>query len=158
MSMNGTVEYLIIGLEAKKPLHTVASVFAEAGRGLVGDRYYLGVGAFNAKQFDQSVREVSLIMSESIGLCNERLGTELHPIDFRRNVVTKGIDLAGLRGKRFRIGEAVFRAVRTAPPCRYLSRLTGEDMMKGLKNIGGIRAVIEKSGKISVGDTIHVLD
>jgi hypothetical protein len=51
----------------------------------------------------------------------------------------------------------VLRFVRTAPPCRYLSRLLGEDMMTGLKGIGGIRAVIEEGGEIRVGDTIDVL-
>jgi hypothetical protein len=49
------------------------------------------------------------------------------------------------------------RVVRTAPPCRYLARLLGEDMMRGLKGIGGVRAVIESGGVIRSGERIDVL-
>ncbi len=154
----GRVSALLVTPEAKKPLHRAESVEAEAGRGLVGDRYHAGRGSFNAPQFDRNVREVTLIAAEAIETCNIRLGTALAPADFRRNIVTEGIDLRGLKGRRFRVGDAVLRQVRTAPPCRYLSRLLGEDMMTGLKGIGGIRAVIEQSGTIRTGDRIELLD
>lgn len=158
--MNDTqarITTLIIGPEAKAPLHGVPSVRAEAGRGLTGDRYHLGCGSFNAPQFDPNVREVTLVASEAIAECNQRLGTTLEAVDFRRNIVTEGIDLSVLKNRRFRIGNVVLRFVRTAPPCRYFSRLLGNDMMKGLKGIGGIRAVIEQGGEIRVGDAIDVL-
>jgi hypothetical protein len=151
------VKTLIIGPEAKQPLQEVDSVQAEASRGLEGDRYYLGCGSFNAPQFAPDVREVTLIAAEAIAMCNQRLGTALRPVDFRRNIVTEGIDLSLLRGRRFRIGGVELRFVRTAPPCRFLSRLLGEDMMRGLKGIGGIRAVIEAGGKIRTGDEVHAL-
>lgn len=151
------VKEILIGPQAGAPLLTVESVFAEAGKGLAGDRYHAGRGAFNAPQFDQTVREVTLIGTESIRECNARLETALSAADFRRNLVTEGLDLRALKGKRFRIGEAVLRHVRSAPPCRYLARLSGADMMTGLKGIGGIRAVIEHSGTIRTGDAIHVL-
>ena len=153
----GRVKTLVIGPEAKRPLREVRAVRAEAGLGLVGDRYYLGRGSFNAPQFDQSVREVTLIAAEATAACNARLGILLAPADFRRNIVTEGLDLAALKGKRFRVGEVVLRYVRSAPPCRYLSRLLGEDMLRGLKGVGGIRAVIERGGEIRAGDVIDVL-
>jgi MOSC domain-containing protein YiiM len=59
-----------------------------------------------------------------------------------------------LEDKVFTIGTAKFRIVRTCPPCRYLSRLLNEDMMKGLKYIGGYRAVIVQSGSITLGDNL----
>jgi len=156
-SVQGRVKTLVIGPEAKAPLVEVTAVTAEAGKGLVGDRYHMGCGSFNAPQFDQHVREVTLIASEAISECNARLGTRFSAADFRRNIVTEGIDLTVLKGKRFRIGDAVLRTVRTAPPCRYLSRLLGADVMTGLKGIGGIRAAIEKGGEIREGDEIYVL-
>lgn len=155
--MGMTVKKIFIGPEAKSALQSVKTSVAEAGRGLVGDRYYKGCGSFNAKQFDQSVRDVTLISAEAIALCNERLGTAIDAAAFRRNIVTEGGDLSALKGRRFRVGGAVLRGVRTAPPCRYLSRLLGEDMMRGLKGIGGIRAVIEHGGEIRVGDAVDVL-
>ncbi len=153
----GNVVSIIIGAEAKKPLHAVQSVMAVKGRGLEGDRYFAREGSFNAPQFDQSVRDVTLISAEAIDECNRRLDSVLQPSAFRRNIVTVGIDLKQLKGMRFRIGETEFRYTRTAPPCRYLSRLLGEDMMTGLKGIGGIRAVIETGGMLRVGDSIDVL-
>jgi len=154
---NGRVKYLIIGPEAGAPLKEVAKVTAEAGRGLVGDRYHLGCGSFNAAQFDQRVREVTLIDIAAVETCNMRLSRTLAPADFRRNIVTEGIDLSVLRGRRFRVGGTVLRWVRSAPPCRYLARLLGEDIMRGLKGVGGIRAVIEQGGEIKTGDRIDVL-
>jgi len=148
---------IVIGPEAKGPLREVMSAEAEAGRGLVGDRYHAGRGSFNGPQFAPGVREVSLIASEAVAECNARLQTVLSPSDFRRNIVTAGLDLSALKGRRLRIGEVRLRVVRTAPPCRYLSRLLGEDMMRGLKGIGGVRAVVESGGVIGKGDRIDVL-
>ncbi len=153
----GKVQRIIIGSVAKAPLHEVETIVAEAGRGLVGDRYHAGCGSFNAPQFDQRVREVTLIAAEAIEVCNDRLGTAFSPADFRRNIVTEGIDVMELKGVRIRIGKAWFRVVRSAPPCRYLSRLLDADMRSGLKGIGGVRAVIERSGTICVGDVVDVL-
>jgi hypothetical protein len=154
---HGRVKTLVIGPEAKKPLQEAASVMAIAGQGLEGDRYCFGRGSFNAPQFDRGVREVTLIAAEAIDECNARLGTALKPADFRRNIVTEGVDLPALKGKRLRVGETVLRFARSAPPCRYLSRLLGEEMIRGLKGIGGIRAVIEQGGEIKTGDAVRVL-
>lgn len=152
------VSSIIIGPEAEKVLREVAEAVAVPGRGLEGDRYYRGCGSFNAPQFDQRVREVTLIDAAAIAECNRVLGTSLQAVDFRRNIVTEGLDLSRLKGKRFRIGPAVvLKFARTAPPCRYLARLLGEDVMRGLKGIGGIRALIERGGTIRMGDDIDVL-
>ncbi len=151
------VTHIIIGKEARTPLRTINCVEAVEGRGLKGDRYYYGQGSFNREMFDQNVRDVTLLSAESIMECNIRLKSDLSPEDFRRNIIVKGIDLKGLKKQRFQIGDAVFEYARTAPPCRYLSRLLEYDMMTGLKGIGGIRATIIKSGKICVGDTLQVL-
>ena len=87
-------------------------------------------------------------------MCNARLGCMLDYSDLRRNLIIGGGDIGILKGSDFKIGEATFRIVRTCPPCRYLSRLTGVDMMQGLKYLGGYRVAIVKSGKISIGDRI----
>lgn len=145
--------HIIIG-EAKKPLEYVKSVEAVKSKGLKGDRYYYQKGTFNKAQLDQSVREVSIISYESLKECNNRLETNLEFKDLRRNLVIKNLDYEKLKNKEFSIGEAVFKIVRTAPPCRYLSRLLDVDMMKGLKYIGGYRAIVVKSGTIKVNDTV----
>ncbi|MDD3591470.1 MAG: MOSC domain-containing protein [Sulfurovum sp.] len=145
---------IIIGEEPKELLHYVDSVRAVKGRGLEGDRYYFERGTFNRPQLDQSVREVSILPYGSLAECNRRLGAELDFTDLRRNLVIEGFDAEQIGDRVYGIGEAEFRIVRTCPPCRYLSRLLGEEMMQGLKYIGGYRAVIVKSGMVQCGDEI----
>lgn len=135
-------------------MQALCSADAVAGRGIIGDRYYNKRGSFNAPQFDPHVRDLTLLSLDAVTTCNQRLDTHLPPESFRRNLIIRDLDVMTLRGKRFRIGSAVLRGVRTAPPCRYLARLCGEDVMTGLKKIGGIRAVVEQDGRICVGDTV----
>lgn len=151
-----TLYAIIIGEEAQKTLQCVDSAEAVEGRGLKGDRYFLGQGTFNRPQLDQSVREVSILPYESLEECNRRLGSDLEFTDLRRNLVIKGFEAERIEDRVFMIGSAEFRIVRSCPPCRYLSRLLDEDMMKGLKYIGGYRAVIVKSGMVQCGDEIII--
>ncbi len=149
-----TLHAIIIGEKAKEPLHYVQQVTAVAGKGLEGDRYFYKQGTFNKPQLSQDVREISILSYESLEKCNTRLSTSLDFLDLRRNLIIKGFDASLLKNKVFTIGTAQFRIVRTCPPCRYLSRLLNEDMMTGLKYIGGHRAIIIQSGIITVGDKI----
>lgn len=149
-----TLHAIIIGEKAKEPLHCVECVRAVKGKGLEGDRYFYGQGTFNKPQLSQSVREVSILPFESLAECNRRLESDLDFPDLRRNLVIKNFDASLLKDRIFSIGTAKFRIVRTCPPCRYLSRLLNEDIMKGLKHIGGYRALIVQSGMINIGDEI----
>ncbi len=149
---------IIIGEKAKEPLHYVDSVRAVQGKGLEGDRYFYGQGTFNKPQLSQDVREISILPYETLAQCNKRLESSLDFIDLRRNLVIKNFNAALLEDKVFTIGTAKFRIVRTCPPCRYLSKLLDEDMMKGLKYIGGYRAIIVQSGVIMVGNEIRYED
>jgi len=150
-----TLHDIIIGAKAKEPLHYVDSIRAVKGKGLEGDRYFYGHGTFNKPQLSQDVREISILPYETLSECNRRLNSSLDFLDLRRNIVIKNFDASLLEDKVFTIGTAKFRIVRTCPPCRYLSRLLDEDMMKGLKYIGGHRAVIIQSGIITLGDEIQ---
>ena len=149
-----TLHAIIIGKKAKEPLHYVDSVHAVQGKGLEGDRYFYKQGTFNKPQLSQDVREISILPYEALEECNRRLNSSLNFLDLRRNLIIKDFDASLLKNKVFTIGTTQFRIVRTCPPCRYLSRLLNEDMMTGLKYIGGHRAVIVKSGIITVGDEI----
>ena len=151
-----TLHAIILGKKAKEPLHYVDSVQAVEGKGLEGDRYFYKQGTFNKPQLSQNVREISIIAYETLGKCNTRLETTLNFLDFRRNLVIKDFDIEVLEKKVFTIGTVQLQIVRTCPPCRYLSRLLDEDIMIGLKYIGGYRAKIVKSGSITVGDEIII--
>ena len=145
---------IIIGT-AREPLRYVDKVLAVPGRGLEGDRYFYGEGTFNHPSLSSSGRELSMIDSNVLAECNERLGTDLDFIDFRRNLVVIDFDFEMIKRKPFWIGEVKFKINRTAPPCRYLSKLVGADMMQGLKYVGGYRVDILTEGEIKVGDVIR---
>ncbi len=150
-----TLHAIIIGGKAKEPLHYIQQVNAVEGKGLEGDRYFYKQGTFNKPQLSQDVREISILPYESLEVCNTRLDSNLDFLDLRRNLIIKNFDSTLLSDNIFTIGTARFRIVRTCPPCRYLSRLLDEDIMTGLKCIGGYRAVIIQSGLLQVGDTLR---
>lgn len=150
-----TLHAIIIGEKGKESLHAVDTVRAVQGKGLEGDRYFYGQGTFNKPQLSQDVRDVTILPYESLLECNTRIGSDLDFLDLRRNLIIKNFDASLLEDKVFTLGTAKFRIVRTCPPCRYLSRLLDEDIMQGLKYIGGHRAVIVQSGVIAVGDVIR---
>ena len=58
----------------------------------------------------------------------------------RRNVVTRGIDLNALVGRRFRVGEVECVGQRLCEPCAHLQRLTEPGMLRALVHRGGLRA------------------
>src|ERR671921_354573 len=73
----------------------------------------------------------------------------------RRNIVTRGVDLLGLRGKRFKVGEVVLEYDRSRPPCKHVQDLSERGMTRALKNRGGICARVIRPGPIRPGDTIE---
>ncbi len=151
------LKYIIIGEYATESLKYVDKVEAIQGRGLKGDRYYYKRGTFNKPQLDQTKREVTIIPYETLLECNNRINSNLDFLDLRRNLVVENFDYEKLKDKEFTIGEVTFKIVRTAPPCKYLSKLLGEDMLSALKYIGGYRADIVKSGLVCVDDEVKVI-
>ena len=150
------LQHIIIGEKAKEKLNYRISAKVIQGKGIEGDRYFYGQGTFNKPQLSQDVREISIISSKSLELCNQRLNSKLNFLDLRRNLVIENLNEELEINTIFSIGTAQFKIVRTCPPCRYLSRLLDEDIMKGLKYIGGLRASIIKSGTININDEIII--
>jgi MOSC domain-containing protein YiiM len=134
----------------------VDEAIAVAGRGLEGDRYFRAEGTFSDRGGDG--RDVTLIEAEAI----ERLalddGIELGIGDSRRNVVTRGVSLNDLVGKRFRVGEAECLGRRLAEPCTHLEQLTQPGVLKGLVHRGGLRANIVRGGPVAVGAPVRQLE
>jgi MOSC domain-containing protein YiiM len=133
-------------------LEACTRVEAVAGRGLVGDRYYLKEGSFSDK--DGPDREVTLIESEALeGLTREYEQT-LTPAEARRNLLTRGVPLNHLVGQAFKVGAVVLRGIRLCEPCGHLEKLTGKSVRKGLVHRGGLRAQIVTGGTLEVGAAI----
>lgn len=128
----------------------VEKVTAVANRGLSGDRYFEKRGTFSDWEPKGPGRELTLIESEVLD------ELQLPAAEARRNLVTKGIRLNGLVGKRFRIGDVIIEGIRLCPPCSHLEKVTGLPLMKPLADRGGLRANVLSDGEIRVGAEIAI--
>ena len=153
--MPGHIESIFIAPAARVALLPIPQVMAFEGRGLEGDRYCAGVGSFS--RWPGSGRAVSLIAAEAIEQILSETGIDLSGGRSRRNVVTRGVDLSTLNGRKFRVGGATFRGSRLCAPCKYLERLIGPGTFAALKGRGGLRADIIEGGLIRAGDAVDVV-
>ena len=131
----------------------VPSIEAIQG-GLEGDRYQIGTGYW--ADYDEC--QVTLIRAEDIEQIATETGISVTNGEHRRNIITRGVDLMELRGKRFRVGDAVLEFDRPRPPCRYVQTLTEPGMTKALGHgRGGICARVIEPGTITEGAEIAEL-
>jgi MOSC domain-containing protein YiiM len=151
----GRVEAIVIAPEAEAAMHAVDRAAARAGRGLEGDRYFDERGTFSdahGRGYDLTLIEAEVL--DDLELPAGRLTAE----DARRNIVTRGIDLNGLVGERFRVGDVACVGQRLCEPCAHLERLTAASgkpgTLRALIHKGGLRADVLSDGEIHVGDEI----
>jgi hypothetical protein len=150
----GIVASIHTASEAGGPSQAISAAVLQAGSGIVGDRYHAGAGTFSDPLKTSGDWEVTLIESEEIERFNQLEGVALSPGAFRRNVVTRGIRLNELVGRRFVVGTAVLEGLRLCEPCAYLATLLGPAVVKGMVHRAGLRARIVTGSVIRPGDTI----
>ncbi len=145
---SGKVVCICIGPEASGKMEEVTEVTAEAGNGLVGDRYYDGNGSYNRGK--PGKRQVTLMNSMFFK------GTIFTYSDSRRNIFTEGVELMDLIGKEFTVGGVTFRGVKYCDPCNRPNTLAGikESFRDAFFDRGGLVAEIVTSGTIKVGDKV----
>jgi hypothetical protein len=146
----GVVAGLLVAPAAEAPLERVPLAEAVAGRGLEHDRYFDGRGTFSGGGRGY---QLTLIEAEAL----EALAAEGIAISWeqaRRNVVTRGVGLNTLVGRRFLIGDVECVGRRLAEPCSHLQRLAPQGILAGLVHRGGLRADILAGGTIRVGDLV----
>jgi MOSC domain-containing protein YiiM len=124
------------------------SVEALTDGGLTGDRYS------EAKNRRSPDYQVTFIELENIEAFTQATGLPLTPEMPRRNIITRGIRLNGLCGKRFRVGRAQFEGLELCEPCDLFARRTHRQVLKFFVGKGGLRARIVSGGEIRVGDAI----
>ena len=80
-------------------------------------------------------------------------------INFRRNVVTKGIQLNDLIGKKLKVGNVELEGIELCRPCRHLTEMLDQkNILKEFMRKGGLRCQILSSSKINVGDKIEIIN
>ena len=140
-----------ISTEHNQSINEVNSINVLAHQGIVGDRHY--------KEFNNPYNQLSLIESENIDYYNIKYSLNIPYINFRRNIVTKGIQLNDLVGKKILVGNVELEGIDLCRPCRHLTEVLGQDnIIKEFLRRGGLRCQVLSSSSIKIGDQIKVLD
>jgi MOSC domain-containing protein YiiM len=140
-AVTGTVEQIAIAAEESALPGSVDQVEVSA-TGIAGDRY--------AEKGD-----ITLIEAEALEAFTAETGVELSHEESRRQVLTRGIRLNDLVGKRFRVGGVEVVGTELCEPCSHLQSLTRPGVLKGMVHRAGLNADIVTPGRIAVGDRIH---
>ena len=128
-------------------IQNINVVEAIKGKGLLNDRKF--------EENNQKERQITLIEIENINHFNNISNTNIHPVDFRRNIITENVSLNELVGKEFFVGNIKLKGHDLCRPCKYLQdKLKQNNFVKEFLHTGGLRCEILTSGKINVGDII----
>ncbi len=118
-------------------------------KGIVNDRYY--------ENFKENYEQVTLIESEKIDDFNKKINHKLKYKDFRRNIITSGINLNNTLNKKIQINNVILKVHQLCQPCKYLQDKLGvESLVKLLVNKSGVHAEILRSGEISTYSQIKI--
>jgi MOSC domain-containing protein YiiM len=128
----------------ENPMVEVKEVRCLAGRGLEGDRFldfksdYKGqVTFFRGEIYDE--------------LCARFDVWDKPPSAFRRNVITRGVDLNILVGREFTIQGVRFLGIAECAPCHWQDGAFAPGTEDALQGRGGLRAKILTDGVLRVG-------
>jgi MOSC domain-containing protein YiiM len=144
-----TVVRIFVASKRGAPMFAQQLVEALAEAGLTGDRYS------EKKNRRSPDYQVTFIELENIEAFTRASGLPLTPDMPRRNIVTSGIRLNELCGKRFRVGRARFEGLELCEPCSLFAKRTHREVLQFFVGKGGLRARIVSGGEIRVGDTIE---
>jgi len=143
----GVVVGIALALRKAGPVGLVDEAEAIARLGLAGDRYALGAGTFPSPADGAAL---TLVAEEVLAYFTPPLTPDEH----RRNIVTQGVDLDALVGRRFTIGTVLCEGRRPAQPCAHLQRLADRPLLRELVHRGGLRADVLTAGTLRVGDRV----
>ena len=156
--LSGTVAAIALAGRATGDMHTVDHAKAFANRGLDGDRYAAKAGTFTPANATARGYDLTLIEADVLDSLTLPEGRTLGYAEARRNIVTHGINLNALVGRRFRVGNVECLGQRLCEPCSHLERLTTKGTLRGLIHRGGLRADVLSDGELTTGDVIETID
>ena len=160
MKASPQIHSIYIATQAGESMVPLTKADIVAGKGIVGDRYALGIGAFSNTK--PKIRHISLIALKGIEDANRQLiAKQQIPFaegDTRRNVIISGIsaeELNDLVGKSFYLGGLAFKGTELCEPCQRPAKLLKRpDFMNAFEDRGGLRAEALESGALSDGDLL----
>ena len=146
--MNKIIKIGITELNNQK-IKSVNKIKVVEGKGITGDRHY--------QDYNDPYNQLTIIEKEDIDHYNIKFNLNIPYLDFRRNIVTEGIRLNNLVGKKIKINDIDLEVIDLCRPCRHLQEnLSQENIIKEFLRSGGIRCQILKTGIIKVGDKINL--
>jgi MOSC domain-containing protein YiiM len=145
---DGRVEAIFIAAERGGQPHTVESVTAVAGKGLEGNRYF---------DTGRPEQELTLIEAEQLERVAVDDGLQIDAAATGRNILTRGVDLNALVGRRFRVGPLECRGIELCEPCRTMESRTVPGAIKALVHRAGLNAEILVGGEVRPGDAVQPL-
>ena len=147
--IDGKVHWIGIRPSRNEEQIVLSTVDAIVGKGLKGDRYNGNSGK----------RDVSIIQAEHLEIVGRLLGkSTIDPLQTRRNIVVSGVNLISLKGKTIRIGSTELEVTGPCAPCSKMETNLGAGGYNAMRGHGGITARVVKTGTISVGDTLEVIE
>lgn len=121
------------------PAVEVAELQCVAGRGIRGDRYF---------DHQENYKGQITFFAEEVyaSLCEQFQVRQKPPSVFRRNVITRGMDLNQLIGQEFEIQGIRFFGVEECRPCSWMDQAFHPGANEALRGRGGLRARILRGG------------
>ena len=159
---NGELCWIGLRPERRAPMVEMVSAQALAGLGLEGDHRH-GLAPDSGRQVtlisEEYIGQIAHFLSAGSSSANESLTQDktrriVLPLQLRRNLVIKGMNLEALRYQRFSIGGAIFEAGDLCHPCLAMERNLGKGGIAAMIGHGGLCLKVVQSGRISVGDTV----
>lgn len=110
-----------------------------ADKGLVGDRFFAWKEDYKGQVtfFEHEVYE---------RLCEQFQVMGIAPSVFRRNIVTKGVDLNSLIGQEFEVQGVRFLGTTECSPCYWMDQAFAEGAEAAMEGHGGLRAKVLSDG------------
>lgn len=147
----GRVRWIGVRPASRAEMLELEAVEARREAGLTGD---------HARPGPRNARQVTLIQWEHLAVVSSLLGrpaeSPIVPRDLRRNLVISGINLFSLKGRRFRVGQAIFETTGWCQPCAKLEQRLGHGTFQAVRGHGGITARVIQSGIIRLDDRLRV--
>jgi len=145
---HGRLEWIGLRPARRRSVRAVETADVRCPQGLEGDRYAGRSGS----------RAVTLIQAEHLPAIAALAGTgPLEVAVLRRNLLISGINLVALRGRPFRVGEALLEGTGPCDPCSRMEEVLGPGGYNAMRGHGGITASVLQPGTIRVGDPVIVL-
>lgn len=125
------------------PMEQVPMLECVAGRGIRGDRFF-----DHRPDFKGQITFFAVEVHEAVCAA---FGIHPDPSVYRRNVVTRGVDLGEWIGRRFQIQGIGFEGIEECRPCYWMDQVVTAGVEEFLRGQGGLRARILADGRLVKG-------